>query len=58
MKNEDARVRELLRQGFKVDLLNPGAKTFNEKYRAYRLGGAGKKYAVLDEEGNIVGVQG
>lgn len=48
----------LISQGYHIEVISLSAEKFNEKYAAYKEFPFGKRYAVLNENGEIIGVQG
>jgi hypothetical protein len=44
--------------GYTVEVVNPDAKKFNEKYAVYSDMPLGKRLVIVDEKGRIIGHQG
>jgi hypothetical protein len=51
-------VQSLIKQGYTVEVVNPIAPAFNQKYFVYKKTPAGNKVAILNSKGKIIGVQG
>jgi hypothetical protein len=59
MKNETEIVKNLIKSGYKVEIVNPDAKHFGLKYKIYTIGPLNEPIVtVVDDEGNAVGSQG
>ena len=56
---ENQHISELIKKGYKVNIINPNAAKFNEKYSVYTEDEVlGKRWAILNENGQIIGQQG
>lgn len=53
------RVRELISQGYHVEVVNPDGVTFDQIYRVWQNDGWHRlKVAVVNSSGNVSGLQG
>lgn len=55
---EENAVANLISKGYKVEVVDPQATSFNYKYFVYRETAIGPKSAITDEQGNLIGSQG
>ena len=58
MANENETLQKLLDEGYHVEVVKPHSENFSEKYHVYKHFPFGKRYAILDESGNVTGIQG
>lgn len=54
----DEAMKALIDQGYTVEVRNPLAVAFNNRYKVYKKTSAGDKVAIVDKDGKLVGVQG
>lgn len=56
--DETEKLQFLIDHNYKVEVVNPRSNMFNEKYAAYKDLPFGRRYAVLNEVGDVIGSQG
>ncbi len=59
-EGEELIIQNLLNKGYKVEVINPKAKHFNQKYKVFKDGIAANevRLAVVDKNGKVIAEQG
>jgi len=56
---DSAKIKQLIGQGYHVEVINPDGNTFDQKYRVWQnVGWDNLKVAVIGNNGSVTAVQG